>query len=234
MKRRNDLLSDIRSRELAALPWWYSPYAHLSATTGVGVFALVIALSQIKNLRWEELIIIPITIIIANFFEWYAHKNILHRRRRFWETLFEKHVLLHHRIYRWKSMAIRDFRESAFVLIPSIGVLGIVLAASPMAALTGIVFGANVGWLMLMTQALYVVCYELTHLSYHLPKGHPVRSIPIIRVLGTHHARHHAPELMQRYNFNVTLPLADVVLGTVAPREVIETLKRKKKQNRSH
>ncbi len=41
----------------------------------------------------------------------------------------------------------------------------------------------------------------------------------IIRALRTHHARHHDPRLMQRWNFNVTVPLFDAVMGTIAPRD---------------
>jgi len=226
-----DSSSRFREEQRTSLPWWYSPFAHLFTTTGIGLVALLIAISQIKHLQWEELLIIPVVVVFANFFEWYAHKHVLHRRRRFWNMLFEKHTLLHHRIYRWESMAIENRREFAFVLIPSIGVLGIILMASPIAILSGVVFGVNVGWLTMMTQALYAVGYELTHLSYHLPEKHLVRAFPFIRVLSEHHARHHAPELMQRYNFNVTVPLADVVLGTMVPTEEITRLRQKHTRN---
>jgi len=37
----------------------------------------------------------------------------------------------------------------------------------------------------------------------------------LIRWLRRTHAMHHTPELMQKWNFNVTVPLADVVLGTL-------------------
>jgi len=35
--------------------------------------------------------------------------------------------------------------------------------------------------------------------------------------LRRHHAAHHDPRLMTRYNFNVTFPIADRLFGTVAP-----------------
>ena len=37
----------------------------------------------------------------------------------------------------------------------------------------------------------------------------------VIGFLRRHHATHHTPELMQKWNFNVTVPLADHVLRTV-------------------
>src|SRR5262249_772189 len=60
----------------------------------------------------------------------------------------------------------------------------------------------------------YVVAYEWLHLSYHLPVGHPIGRTRLISLLRGHHARHHTPELMQRWNFNVTVPLADSLLAT--------------------
>jgi sterol desaturase/sphingolipid hydroxylase (fatty acid hydroxylase superfamily) len=36
-----------------------------------------------------------------------------------------------------------------------------------------------------------------------------------VRALRRHHAVHHDPELMQRWNFNVTVPLWDLVRGTI-------------------
>ena len=36
----------------------------------------------------------------------------------------------------------------------------------------------------------------------------------IIRKLRNHHATHHAPELMQSWNFNITFPIFDAIYGT--------------------
>ena len=35
-------------------------------------------------------------------------------------------------------------------------------------------------------------------------------------MLRRHHALHHDPKLMQKWNFNVSLPLWDLVRGTIA------------------
>ena len=41
------------------------------------------------------------------------------------------------------------------------------------------------------------------------------RTEPSHRLRRSDHAMHHTPELMQRWNFNVTVPLADWLLGTI-------------------
>lgn len=218
---------DVRSRErfraeaLANVPRWYSPWLHLAGTTGVGLCAIAVALPRLHQLTLLELSTVPIVLFVANVGEWHAHRNLLHRRWRPLATLYDQHTARHHRIYRYGDLQIRGFRELRFVLIPPTGVLAIVLAATPAAALAGWVFGANVGWLFLLTAALYVVGYEISHLAYHLPQESFIGRLRLVRVLREHHALHHDPRLMQRYNMNVTIPLADYLFKTMAPRELV-------------
>ena len=219
---------DLRSREqfrtdlLAEQPRWYSPWVHLAATAGVGVAALAIALPRIRQLAALELLTIPLVFVVANIAEWHAHRNLLHRRWKPMAVLYDKHTPMHHRMYRYGDMEIRSSRELQFVLIPAMGVLGIVLATAPAAALSGLLFGPNVAWLFLVTAALYVVGYELSHLAYHLPRNGFVGRLALVRILREQHALHHDPRLMQRYNMNVTVPLADWIFGTLAPRELVQ------------
>jgi sterol desaturase/sphingolipid hydroxylase (fatty acid hydroxylase superfamily) len=72
----------------------------------------------------------------------------------------------------------------------------------------------------------YSVSYEWLHLSYHLPRESGIGRRGVIQRLRRHHAIHHDPRLMQRWNFNVTIPFWDWVRGTIV-REVPEDLKTK-------
>jgi len=60
----------------------------------------------------------------------------------------------------------------------------------------------------------HVLAYEWLHLLYHLPPGRVARCVPFMAALRRHHALHHSPQL-QRFNLNVTLPLWDLVHGTL-------------------
>lgn len=213
-----------RARQVAGIPQWYSPWAHLGTTAGIGAVVVVIALTRLEHLRLLELLTIPIVFVISNCIEWHAHKNLLHRRTAPVQILYDRHTPEHHRIYRHDDMAIRSFRELRLVLIPAMGVLMIVLTMVPGAALTGALFGANCGWLFLLTSSSYVVAYELTHLLYHLPAEHVLARAPLVRTLRAQHATHHDPRLMQSCNFNVTLPLADWLFGTRAPNSSSECM----------
>jgi Fatty acid hydroxylase len=220
---------DQRSREqfrnemLATIPRWYSPTGHLLMTTGIGACVVALALFEIENPTLLELLVVPAVFVISNFTEWHAHKNLLHRRFRPLGELYDRHTPQHHRVYRYGDMAIRSWRELRLVLIPAVGVAGIIVASLPGAALAGWLFGNNAGWLFLLTSGAYVTSYELTHLAYHLPADSFVGRRAFVRAMREHHARHHDPRLMQKWNFNVTLPLADLVFRTLAPRATTET-----------
>jgi hypothetical protein len=205
---------EFRARMVAQVPTWYSPWAHLCCTTGLGASVVAVSIAHLRDLKLLELLIVPAVFVISNCVEWHAHKNLLHRRTPPVHALYDRHTPEHHRVYRRDDMALRSWRELRLVLIPAVGVLTIIVTMLPGAALSAALFGANSGWLFLLTSSAYVVGYELTHLLYHLPAQHPLSRLGIVRVLRSQHATHHDPSLMQRWNFNVTVPLADWMFGT--------------------
>lgn len=211
-----------RARLQAAIPERYSPWLHLAASTGVGVVALTVGLIGLRAPRAVDFLAIPITFLLSNLFEWWAHKNLLHRRIKPFQELYDRHTPEHHMVFGYDDMAVRDWKELRLVLIPAFGVAGIVVMMAPIAFALSRLFNPNVGWLFLITSALYVVGYELSHLSYHLPPESFIGRLGLVRVLREQHRRHHHPRLMQKWNFNVTIPIGDFLHRTMVPRDVLE------------
>jgi hypothetical protein len=210
----------IRAAELAAIPRWYSPWGHLAATTGVAVITLLVSAWRLhiaNSFAPTDLLVVPLVFMLANFFEWRVHKHVLHRRRRFVEIAYEKHTPMHHMIYVEDDMAIRSTRELRLVLLPALGILGIVVAAAPFATAVGLFWSETAGFIFLATCSVYLVSYELLHLAYHLPFDSFIGRRRMIAALRQHHGKHHDPRLMQRWNFNVNVPLFDWIMGTIAP-----------------
>lgn len=210
----------VRAAAVAEIPWWYSPYGHLASTTGIGMAALAVAAYELVKLHalvWTDLLVVPLVFLMANAFEWRVHKHVLHRRRWPFEVIYDKHTPMHHIVYIEEDMALRSKAEFRLVLIPAMGVFGIVLSTAPAALAVGKLWSASAGWLFLVTASLFMVSYEVLHLCYHAPKDSFIGRRPLIAKLRAHHARHHDPRLMQKWNFNVTLPLFDWLMGTIAP-----------------
>ncbi len=207
----------VRAAALAEIPRWYNPWAHLGATLSIGLVVLAISIWRLHAPSALEWLVVPAVFLLANGFEWRVHKHVLHRRRWPVQIIYDRHTPMHHMVYVEQDMQVRSWQELRLVLMPALGILAIVLLTAPFAAGVAWLWSANAGWLLLVTASLYMVSYEVFHLAYHLPAHSFIGRTRLIQVLRAHHARHHEPRLMQKYNFNVTIPLFDWILGTVAP-----------------
>jgi hypothetical protein len=204
----------LREELLAETPRWYVPWVHLCVPSAFGLVAIAWALASIRDLRALELLTVPAVYLFANAFEWWIHGAALHRRHPLAPVLYDQHTPKHHMLYLTEDMAMRDRREYRLVLIPAYGLFLIIVGQLAVTSGLWWLGFRNVACLYAATAIAYAVSYEWLHFSYHLPAGHPVARNPIIRRLARHHAVHHDPRIMQRWNMNVTVPLTDWVMGT--------------------
>ncbi|WP_242394604.1 sterol desaturase family protein [Anaeromyxobacter oryzisoli] len=206
--------AELREELLSRLPRWYTPWLHLAfpAASGLGIAAF--ALSRVEGLRAWQLACVPLFLAFGNAVEWHAHRGLLHRRTRFLEVLYVRHTPQHHAVYVADDMAIRSARELALILLPAYGVLALLALTSPIALAFFGLGQPNLAALWVATVVSYVLGYEWLHLAYHLPEQGRIGRLWLVQALRRHHQLHHAPQLMQRWNFNVTVPLWDLVRGT--------------------
>jgi len=159
-------------------------------------------------------------VVYCSFFEWTLHRFVMHRPLGPFRYPFESHALVHHRVFRAdESYHLLDKKDAT--TIPMAwwnGPVLVVLGAAPFAALAwwlgqwGLLAGAG------LAAAAYYATYEYIHWCMHLPKKRTVERSGIFFRLNGHHLLHH------RYmgkNFNVVLPLADLMLGTLLRRSPI-------------
>lgn len=204
----------VRERLVSEIPGWYSPLLHLATPTLIGLGLMVCAAFTIHALNPLELLFVPLIFVFSNAVEWRAHKYLLHRRTRFMEVLYDRHTPEHHVIYVFEDMAIRSRQEFKLVLIPAFGILAVFVLTTPILAGLWLAGQQNLAALFVMSSMFYVLSYEWLHLSYHMPPESFIGRRRVIRFLRHHHATHHRPELMQKWNFNVNVPLWDWVKGT--------------------
>jgi hypothetical protein len=220
-------------QEIAALiPSWYSPVLHLLTPSVVGLATLLFAASRIHALRPLELCVVPLTLLLGFGFEWRVHKWVLHRRTPGLGILYDRHELQHHIVFTCDDMAMRSPRELWLVLMPAYAVVLVALVNAPLTYGLSVLLSPNVGFLYLTTSMVFFVSYEWLHLAYHLPPRSFIGGHWLIARLREHHRRHHDPRLMRQWNFNVTIPVFDWILGTSwsAERERAASNKRAKKQ----
>jgi hypothetical protein len=196
----------------------YSGVAHFLFTSLSSLTLIAVALSGVHSPSWKELMTVPIAFLISNAAEYFGHRGPMHHKRRGLGIIYKRHAIQHHRFFTDQAMSYESARDLKMVLFPPSVLLfffgGIGL---PLGALAWLAFGANVGRLFFAVAIGYYLTYEWLHFSYHLSPDTFVGRLRPIAMLRRHHQRHHDLELMQKYNFNITFPICDALMRTIAP-----------------
>jgi len=194
----------------------YRGWLHFAFTLCMTSVTIIACAWQLHHVSWAELATVPLTFLYANFAEYFGHRGPMHHPRRGLRLIFERHARQHHRFFTHESMAFDSSRDFKAVLFPPILVTFFLVAfGTPVALFLAWIATPNVAYLFALTGTAYFLNYELLHFAYHLPREHAVSRVPGMRVLRRHHTLHHDPALMTHYNFNITYPLADWMLGTL-------------------
>ena len=205
--------SEVRQELVSRIPTGYSPWVHLAVPSLLALATIAISLSALRGVEAWQLALVPLFLVAGNGAEWHAHRGLLHRHVRILGRLYRAHSL-HHRLYVADDMAMRDRRELKLVLLP----WEVFLLPMAVALLVAVALGAagqpNLAALGLAAAAAHVLAYEGLHLLYHLPLGRLAFRVPFLATLRRYHALHHSPQL-HRFNLNVTVPLWDLVRGTL-------------------
>jgi hypothetical protein len=204
-----------RAKILATIEPSYSPTVHFLVPAVLGLLAIAASIYSIRDLRAIELLAIPGTLLFGMEVEWLTHRYILHRRIPGLATLYIRHEKHHHVVYTYDDFTMRSLREAKLVLMPAYAVVLVFALDLPLTLLLSQVFSRNAGLLFLTTAMAFFLLYEWLHLAYHLPPDHPIGRLPIIHRMREVHKRHHTPELMKRWNFNVVAPVTDWMHGTL-------------------
>jgi hypothetical protein len=172
------------------------------------------------NLIWWIAIGAIAGTVYSSFFEWLLHRYLMHRGWRIFRYPFERHTLTHHRIFRADvSYHLRDEKHKHTVPMawwngPAL----IAVSQLPVAFLSyhigqwGLVIGTT------LVTCAYYGAYEYMHWCMHIPRKRNVERSGIFFRLNGHHLLHHR---YMHKNFNVVLPLADLLLGTLLLRSKV-------------
>ena len=166
-----------------------------------------------------------IVVVQASFFEWVYHRYWLHRP---WlpPQMFTAHTLVHHQLCKHDdTFHVHDEEQEealtfhwwggpaliAINLIPWAGVWWPVRAMN----VPGTLIVASLITLV-VTFSLYYAAYEGFHYLMHRPKVAWIEHSRPFKFLEQHHRIHH---VHMGKNFNVVVPLADLMLGTLMLRD---------------
>jgi hypothetical protein len=158
--------------------------------------------------------------VVASFFEWTLHRFFMHRHTLGFRYPFERHALVHHRIFKADHTyhLVHEHDKRTIPMAWWNGPVLVALCQLPLliAAIISRKWGLVCGGAMACT--VYFAAYEYLHWCMHLPKRRHVERSGIFFRLNGHHLLHHR---YMHKNFNVVCPLADLLLGTLVLRSKV-------------
>jgi hypothetical protein len=195
---------------------WYNGWLHAFIIYLIGFTALYVYFANIENLRWWELLIVPVTFLFANFFEWWIHRFVMHRpsQVRAFRAIYNRHTLMHHQFFTEKEMRFADHYDWRVTFFPPYALVTFTMMSIPPALILGWLVSPNVGWLLISTTTSMYLIYEFMHFCCHVDENWFVRNMPFVNTIRRHHTAHHDQSIMMERNMNLTFPIMDWLFGT--------------------
>ena len=194
----------------------YSGKMHLAFINLWCLASITACAFNIHHPTLKQWLVVPITFVYTNLFEYVGHRFPMHHRYPALKAVFNRHTLQHHHFFTDTLMNCDGASDFKIILFPPVLLVFFsVCFVLPAALAIYFIFSLNAAMFYVATTLAYYLNYEWLHLSYHLPETHFIYSIPGLQFLRRLHYRHHEIKVMDKYNFNITYPVFDLMFGTL-------------------
>ncbi len=195
---------------------WYNGSLHVFIIYAIGGLLLYYYINSISNILTWELIIVPITFIVCNIFEWALHKYVMHRPQNFpgARAIYSRHTQQHHQFFSEDEMRFAGAHDWRVTFFPPYALIVFTLLSIPGLLILSWLFTPNTGWLFIITTTAMYLIYESMHFCCHIGDNFLLRNLPFVNTLRRHHAAHHNQGVMTKINMNLTFPIADWLFKT--------------------
>ena len=163
-----------------------------------------------------------VSVILLSFIEYFVHRAFLHRGIlpsvlcKWLPSVDEysrAHAVLHHtRYYRLFNFEPDPIGREIDLRLGLYTAIRLYAIASPLVLLLVLIAPAGAVIFSILAFA-HMYLWGLLHHEMHVPSNIFINGLAPYRFLARHHFLHHR---YRRYNYNVIIPLADVLMGTSA------------------
>ncbi len=192
----------------------YRGWLHVALIALIGLAVIWYCARQFDTPAWYEYLVIPAAFVVANGFEWWIHKYVMHRPVSGLTGIYRRHTLAHHQFFTDVEPSFDDTRDFRIVFFPPYALVAFIGLSIVPALLLYAVGLPNAAWLLVITNVALYLNYEAFHYCCHVRDDRLVRLIPLVNTIRRHHIAHHEQAIMMTRNFNLTYPIADWVFGT--------------------
>lgn len=198
----------------------YNGWLHMLTVSAIAIVVISFALAQLHQVQWVEWLVFPFTMLLVNFAEYYAHRWLGHTKTRVGKLFYQRHTGDHHSFFLQGHMSYQSTRDWRVVLFPAFLIVAFIFGLIlPPGFLLMEYLSANTAYLYGAAALSGYLFYEVMHFSYHVPDGSWEERlflwIPGWKAMRQTHRLHHNRDRMRERNFNITLPIFDVLLGTL-------------------
>lgn len=204
-----------REHYMAQVRPGYNGLVHIGVIYLVGLTAIWLCASRLVNASWEWLLVVPV-FVFSNLFEWWIHKNVMHRLVDVWalRAIYDRHTRQHHQYFTDKIMTVDSNREFRIIFFPWRALFTFMALGAPFALLLSALVNPNAGYILMITIVGQYLIYETFHYCCHTHENWFVRNMPFVNTIRRHHTAHHNFGIMMSHNMNLTFPIADWIMGT--------------------
>ena len=105
----------------------------------IGFTALYIYLANVHDVRGGSFSIVPVTFLVANFFEWGIHRYVMHRpsQVKAFRAIYNRHTLMHHQFFTDSEMRFADHHDWRVTFFPPYALAIFTLMSIPLAIVAG-------------------------------------------------------------------------------------------------
>ena len=193
----------------------YNGLLHIGVIYVVGISVITWCVGRLQGASWEWLLIVPV-FVFSNLFEWWIHKNVMHRLVDVWalRAIYDRHTRQHHQYFTDNEMTVDSTREWRIIFFPWRALFTFMTLGVPFALALGWLVNPNAGYILMVTIVGQYLIYETFHYCCHVHDNGFVRHAPFVNTIRRHHTMHHNKGIMMERNMNLTFPIADWLMGT--------------------
>jgi len=118
---------------------WYNGWLHVTVIYAIGFAAMTIYFQSMTDVRWYELLIVPVAFLGANFFEWFLHTHIMHRpqKNRALRAIYMRHTMMHHQFFTDDEMRFVGQHDWLVTFLPPFALVTFICISIPIAIVPG-------------------------------------------------------------------------------------------------
>ena len=193
----------------------YSGPVHIGVIYVVGLAVIGWCVSRLQGATWEWLLVVPV-FVFSNLFEWWIHKNVMHRLVDVWalRAIYDRHTRQHHQYFTDNEMTVGSTREWRIIFFPWRALFTFMALGVPFALVLAWLVNPNAGYILMVTIVGQYLIYETFHYCCHVHDNWFVRNMPFVNTIRRHHTVHHSQGIMMDIDMNLTFPVADWLMGT--------------------